>query len=118
MPRFTITVARPTYYTHNFEASNSEEAKKTALEAYAQHGSEAFDCESSGTATAHVGDTPRDPLTEDVVSNVADFLAELVDCYSVEGEFNSFSAPLGTAEIREKATRLAKTLGVQFPVDE
>lgn len=118
MARFTITVARPTYYTHEFEASNVEEAKQAALDAFEQHGSEAFDYESSGSATAHVGDAPGDPLTEDVVSNVADFLAELVDCYSEEGEFNSFSAPLGTVDIREKATQLARKLGVQFPVDE
>ncbi|WP_152601593.1 hypothetical protein [Burkholderia paludis] len=59
MTRFTITVARPTYYTCDFEASNVEEAKKAALDVFEQQGSEAFDYESSGPATAHEGDAPQ-----------------------------------------------------------
>ncbi|CAJ3206896.1 Uncharacterised protein [Burkholderia pseudomallei] len=58
MARFTITVVRPTYCTHEFEASSVEEAKQAALDAYERHGSEAFDYESSGHATAHEGDAP------------------------------------------------------------
>lgn len=45
MPKFLVTVAQTTYYQHNFEAEDGEEAKQAALEEYQTHGSEAFDSE-------------------------------------------------------------------------
>jgi hypothetical protein len=73
--------------------------------------------EERAEMTAKIADIEA-VTADDVAGDVANFLAELVDCYSRNGEFNNYTAPLGTVEIREKAMNLAKRLGVQFPDDE
>jgi hypothetical protein len=60
----------------------------------------------------------QQPVSDELAGEIADFLVELSECYSRDGEFNNFTAPLGTSDIREKAIELAKQLGAQFPDEE
>jgi hypothetical protein len=67
--------------------------------------------------TARIADIEA-VCADDVLGELADFMAELLDCYSRNGEFNNYTAPLSTVEIREKALDLAKKLGVQLSEEE
>jgi hypothetical protein len=60
----------------------------------------------------------QQPVSDGLAGDIADFLVELSLCYSRDGEFNHFTAQIGTVEIRERAIELAKQLGVQFPDED
>lgn len=58
------------------------------------------------------------PDLNETLGSISDFLCELHDCFSADGEFNSFTASMGLADIRRMARVLAEKLGAQFPDDE